>query len=458
MYVTFYNFAKTPNETKVPSDGGLQLRCVLKETCSVLQPILETNNPNIAKYNYFYIEQWKRYYFISDVTYLGNQTFRVEGRVDSMGSFRSSILSSNQYIARAATGYDESIPDAFFPAKAGRRRASYQGYPLADVAGDYKQGIFVLGIVGKNAGYSGIPVTYYGMDFAQMALFNDYLFNQGNYGSMISDDIVKAFFNPMDFVVSCVYIPYPVALANFEDGSLDFGWFQADGIFPKIIGPYNYNDASLNHTFTITKPHKDFRDLAPWTQYRLWVGNAYYDLPPEKLYKYSELHISTTLDLVSGLANTDVRLWNSGDDTMSLTRISFQFGAPIALAQLRSDVQGFAESIANAVGSIFKLNPGNMVAEAVSAIDAITPDPSVKGQNGSLGSVMWNNYIELECWTYDTVPLAPNRNGRPVCRFEAINSHEGYVECIAAEVEPPGAYREEIDEINRFMNGGFYAN
>lgn len=454
MEVIFYRFNKAKNETKIPNEGD-SIDVFLKEQCSVLNPVLVLNiNP--SDYNYFYIPQFMRYYFISDCTYIGNETFSVSGQVDVMASYRNEILASSQYIQRAATGYDSTIPDVMYPAKGGRHEL-YAGIPLVDVVRDYKQGTYILGVIGSSPGYAGVPVTYYALGYDEMRKFNAYLFNTDNYGTMITDDVIKAFFNPMDYIISCIYIPYQIDFTRWTSTDIDFGWFKTSDISAYIVEPYYFVPTDLNHDFTIPKPHGDYRDLSPWTQYRIWIGNSYYDLPPEKLYNYQTLRVSPEIDMVTGVMNVAVNGVN-GEQSDNILRCSFQYGCPIALAQIRTDVAGMATGIAGAAGNIASLNIGKAVNSVMSAIESAIPDPAVKGSNGGLGSAYWNVYVELYTWYYDTVPLDASRVGRPVCKEDTISNYTGYCLCRSAEIELDGAYADEIDSVTSYMNGGFYVN
>lgn len=457
MQVTFFRFNKGRNETKQPT-GGTELNVRLKEDCSILNPVLILSTPS-WDWNYFLIPSFGRYYFVTDYKYLGNQTYQISGTSDPMASFRGDILQSTQYIWRAATGYDSDIPDMMYPTKGGRK-VLYHGTQVAPVDANYNTGLFVLGVIGESAGSAGVPVTYYALDFVAMGALNDYLFNSANYGSMISDDIVKAFFNPMDYIISCMYFPYAIATAQWEDSDIYFGWFKTEGINAKKLGDYKYTDSGLNFEFPIEKPHDDYRKLNPWTQYRLWCIDQYIDLPPEKLYNYSNIDINIELDLVVGLANCNIAVRNPGDPTTTTTiaRTSCQFGCPVSMAQLRQDWQGLVSNAAGSISSLFSLDIGKTIEGVVDAVNCFLPDPSTRGSNGALGSAFWNKYVELYCYYSDTTELNTNRLGRPVCKTGTVGNYSGYCICRAAEVELNGAYASEIDEVVGYLNGGFYVN
>lgn len=69
--------------------------CVLKKPTSVTEPILLlTIESNPSQYNYCYIPEFKRYYYINDIISFRNNFWEIHCRVDVLMSFKDSILSS----------------------------------------------------------------------------------------------------------------------------------------------------------------------------------------------------------------------------------------------------------------------------------------------------------------------------------------------------------------------------
>ena len=95
MNVTFYKNNSSDNTiTKNLTSTYGAIACTIKEPISVLNPvvILEYNN-YIEKSNYMYIEEFDRYYYITDIKPLNGSRIQIIGRVDVLMSFKSSILS-----------------------------------------------------------------------------------------------------------------------------------------------------------------------------------------------------------------------------------------------------------------------------------------------------------------------------------------------------------------------------
>ena len=67
--VKLYHFEKRENSTKRPSDSGTSYSCTMIDETSLMTPTfkLELGSNPIGK-NYCYVDDFNRYYFITDVT------------------------------------------------------------------------------------------------------------------------------------------------------------------------------------------------------------------------------------------------------------------------------------------------------------------------------------------------------------------------------------------------------
>ena len=95
MDVTLCNNSSEKNEiNKTISNGGVFF-CTLRAETSVSDPeILLEYNGNLSGYNYCYIPDFDRYYYITDIISVRNNLWMVKCHVDVLMSFKQSILSS----------------------------------------------------------------------------------------------------------------------------------------------------------------------------------------------------------------------------------------------------------------------------------------------------------------------------------------------------------------------------
>lgn len=92
--VKFYH-TNSPNNKlgKTLSDENI-ISCAFKGNCDILNPVIVVKSDSFFDYNYCYIEQFKRYYFISDVEILPNNVYTLTLKVDVLDSYKEEILAS----------------------------------------------------------------------------------------------------------------------------------------------------------------------------------------------------------------------------------------------------------------------------------------------------------------------------------------------------------------------------
>ena len=115
--VDFYNFSKKENSTATPSaNSATSFNCKLLSPSGVLSPVLEINLGvnNYPNYNYAYIPNFNRYYWISDWVNDG-PLWRCSLNVDVLASYKTAIGNTNLYVLRAANSYDGDIIDTLYP-------------------------------------------------------------------------------------------------------------------------------------------------------------------------------------------------------------------------------------------------------------------------------------------------------------------------------------------------------
>lgn len=64
----------------------------LRDSCSLLEPIINIENSNVLRFNYAYIPDFQRYYFVKEITNLRKNIWTLELEVDSLMSFKGDIL------------------------------------------------------------------------------------------------------------------------------------------------------------------------------------------------------------------------------------------------------------------------------------------------------------------------------------------------------------------------------
>lgn len=95
MDVRLCNNSSERNEINKSISGGETFSCTLRSETSVSDPaILLEYNGNLSSYNYCYISEFSRYYYITDITSVRNNLWMIKCHVDVLMSFKSAIFSS----------------------------------------------------------------------------------------------------------------------------------------------------------------------------------------------------------------------------------------------------------------------------------------------------------------------------------------------------------------------------
>lgn len=89
---------------------------VLREGCSVINPVIKIENFNrslVNQLNYAMIEQFGRYYFIKDITFVGNLT-EISMHCDVLSSWQTQLKSLDAIISRNENKYNLYLQDGLF--------------------------------------------------------------------------------------------------------------------------------------------------------------------------------------------------------------------------------------------------------------------------------------------------------------------------------------------------------
>ena len=459
MKVNFYTFAKRINSTKQPTGTGTEYDVTIKRGSSVIAPTIEldaglTTSP--ANLNYAYISNWGRYYFISDWVF-NERLWTAKLTVDPLASYKTSIGSYTGYVLRAASDRDGNIIDSLYPAiaKVTTTKNGTSQDPGWDT--DFSGGSFVIGIMGKDNGQNGGAITYYKADGSAMRNLCNYLLNPSNYNvSDIETDLFKAICNPLQYVVSCMWLPFSPTVTT---GNCFVGWWDLSsaGLHPLTSGMRYTRSMS----FTVPKHPKaasrgNYLNAAPFSKYLLFAG-PFGAIPIDTAYLLgqSTLNAYLKVDCVTGSGKLVIE--DSGGN--HLEEHFAQVGVPIQMGQNiinQGAVSGVTGGLMNTIGSAIGGNPLGMLTSGLETIgNAAALSQSVPSTVGGNGSCTFINDWSLMGKFLDVVDGDNASRGRPLCKAKTMSSLTGYILCSDADPEIAGT-DVELSQIVSYMNGGFY--
>ena len=492
MIIHLYSgFTKRINSTKLPTGTPLVLTGTLKEPCSIESPVIpfEFSGPTTpATYTYAYILEFNRYYFIDNWTW-NNGLWEASFREDYLASWKTSIGNTNAYIDRCSNTFDGDIVDTTYP--------TTTNYNISKIALDIPwnlTGCFILGIIdSENSANSqlGGAVTYYVLTTAECKALMHYLLSTDflddigfpsvqSITQQMSQEMAKAFINPLSYITSCMWFPLPAT--TFSDqvtaSQISVGYWKISTniVTGRLVNVWQtvtaYQGTLPDHPQAATRGA--YLNYAPYTRINLFVppfGIIPFDTSFRRRGNLVTAYIA--VDPITGQGNLLVTCDQSSsvdnyDNSPIVTEATAMIGVPIQLAQINTDIfHAGVETIqagisgASAIASAFTLNASGVasgisstVSHIANAIDCMSPQVRTHGTDGS------RIYCDISARIImETIPLVDEDNaeiGRPLRKIRQISTIPGYIKCSEVTVDYACFATEKEAILNFLMSGFFY--
>lgn len=463
--VTLYKFSKKKNSTAQPGQATpkLVMSCRLMDNSGMLEPTFRFDfahilNEDPIDYNYAYVAEFKRYYFITNWSYnLG--LWNCSMSVDPLASFKTDIGNVHTFVKRCSyTNVGEYIDDVYPLRATGDITNVMDPGPFT---GNTSNGCFVLGVVGMYATTGSI--NYYVMDRPAFTDLIARMFSSVSYLNVteISDGLQKALFNPIQYIASAFYFPF--ALSNITSKTavtqVNFGWWNITGVGNTyLLGPNPH--VEFQTQFTIPK-HPNYAtlgaymNLSPFTKYTL-IFHPYgqWDIDTTILSRYRTLRLQQSIDLISGSGVLYQAVYeeNTEQNLYFDTRMC-NIAVPISMAQVSSDVMGAVGGGVGALASAFNGNLGGALGGLVSSASAMIPKAQIFGSNGGFNT--YNLNIILQCQFMNHSFRNPDVYGYPYYDNATISNIPGYIEA-EPELNQFTCTKTELEEIDNYFISGFH--
>lgn len=496
MVINFYiGFYKRLNSTKIPVEGGIVVKHTLtgylKEPCSVMNPVINiqeipTQNAPCV-YTYAWIPDFYRYYFVKDWVW-NDGLWTVHLEVDVLASNKAHIGGTTAYIERCADTYNTWVQDKLYPTTLEPHvtdvfiNAPWANYLITD-------GCYVVGIIsGSPSTTTGSAVTYYAMTFQQLTNLVEYLLSD-QYINMIgfpalgnteaiSHNIAKSFINPMQYIVSCIWIPKQAnQIGESSPRAIQVGYYPinttiAQGYWmPSTVTMFECSCDIPAHPDSATRGM--YLNYAPYTKATCFLP-PFGQFPIDTQYfgeSGYKLHFRVVVDLITGKASLRVSKENPDNNQMwNIYETSAMFGVPIQLAQVANDLIKSTTSALSAIGgvvgavggfmspsplgAISGVNSALMSLQSIgNAIDSSFPQVVSEGVNGSFVAFSQSAYLTV--MFHKQVDEDNTEQGRPLCEMRRIDTLSGYIKCGEATVDYY-AFNSELEKIHNYLLSGFF--
>ena len=473
MNVNFYNIQKRQNSTKLPTGGGV-VNCTLKDRTSRLNPEIRLvwSGSSAPTYNYAYINDFRRYYWVTDWIYEDRQwTARL--RVDVLASYKAQIGASNKYVLRAASDYDPEAIESLYPATAEyKAEGTLYGTSLGwDVYGD-GGGSFVVTCVGNNN-----PV---GVDSAvcmfstngtgvQTLISNQLNAIEGAANSAAATDIKEAILNLLrlpgrfttdlsQYIKNIMWFPFEFAVGL--PSNIQLGMYNCLQTGRPLTNPVKIFTSSIDLS-SIPGSGEPWEYMAPYGVYNLEIQPfGIIPLPASEIVLGSALNVGVRVDAASGLGLLEVEIARGLQSLRRIAARTAQIGVAIPYGGTAPDYAGAITGGASVIASAASFASGessgaSLLASIGSAFASASPNGYAFGTSG--GGAALIGAVNLHYAVFDHVATDPAENGRPLAAPRQINTLSGYIKCRDGEIAgSQNATSEELAEIASFLTGGFF--
>lgn len=458
--VAFYTFSKRENSTARPpsESGAIYLECDALYPTGVLSPrvVVETGE-NPTAWNYAYINQFNRYYFVTEWT-ADNGFWVASLDVDPLATYKEEIGAADLYVLRSSAAQDGTYTDTLYPMGNDAQRVTDAHNTLW--ASTFTKGWFVVGVVGPGGDQFG--VSYYVYTAEQFSAFCDYLFANIDWLSLdageIGEGLAKSLINPFQYVVSCTWFPVkpPTSLYNKD---VDYGWWKVP---TECYSLSPFGSDIVTQTFTKTAhPQSGDRGMylnaAPYTELALEIAPfGKVELNATAYADVQNVFAQIDVDFISGEAVLKIYPGTSGGSGAVCTNyLVAQLGVSFPISQMGVDVRGAVNSVAGAVNGIGSLNALGSIASVGSAITslALPTLQTTGGIKGTMATMAHDWKLHTTCWP---VPEDDNdHRGRPLLKNRTPSSLGGYILAADGDIEAP-ATASELAAIKSAIENGFF--
>lgn len=485
--VDFYKFSKKDNSTKRPAIADRKVEyssCLIKDGSGIVNPTLQiATKENVSEWNYCYIPDFNRYYFISEWTYDLGQWI-ASCRCDELATWKSQIGSSTQYIVRSASAHDGNIDDNYYPGKTvstishhimnGGSLATTMLVPESPTIQN-----FMVGIINNDSTSAAGAVSYYTMGTTRLGRMKHSLMTDNGWignvepgATSVEISQSKVDINPFQYIASCRWFPVNVPHDDTVTNNIRCGWWESDFSGFRFSG----GQGGASAIWTLTTPRHPqatrgaYLNNKGFSSYIMDFAGFHFELDANMVAQSSSLEVDLFVDFISGQGCVKV-FGVVGSDQFLIAEQIQNISVSIPIAQITYSSEGLSGM--PVIGSLVGLGQsvGSWIAGGVSGSHHSSWDTGMNavgaalGYNkiqssftagaGGLAAITAHPKPLLTCVFQHIVDEDLASAGRPLCANRTISSLSGFVKCNHVELELP-AMDSEVSDIVRMMEGGFF--
>ena len=453
--IKLYNFTKKTNSTKLPTGTGDDFNCNIKTMSSLMSPTVElASDTSVLGYNYAYISEFSRYYFINDVTWNAG-LWILSLTCDVLGTYKTTIGETTMYLLRASSNTDGYIQDSYWAIRGTTTESKINAGPT--IPASISSGYFILNVLGDG----NIPgMDSYQLTGTQFRNFINALYATANgyaWGDF-TQGVINSWFNPEEKIVSCFW--FPEAFLTSGTSTIKLGLWSSGVTANKLSTDWSFGLESI----TVPKHPKastygQYLNLSPYTEHSVSIGMGNtVKIDSSLLINTSTATVNWYVDPLTGEAIVWGTTADTGEVAKELFKVTVPWGIPINLAVGKNNLEGVLTSVVGAVA-------GAMTGVELSALGAslgvsanfissvtgsVSNTPSIAGFIHHRKGIHWLSRF------FDVAARDVTNYGAPCCKNLKPSAVNGYMVAGKGDIDVPNATAAERDAISGYLTTGFY--
>lgn len=451
--VIFYEFEKRNNSTKQPINSfGTSFNCNIKNISNILNPQIELKHDNPTNYNFCFINQFNRYYFISNWTW--NQGLWIASCIiDVLATYKTQIGNSTKNVVRSASNKNGKLIDNIAPITAEFTTNYVHDMPYPNQQNgspSLSKGVFVVGVLGNNSGgqtmYQLLPNQFQDLLSSLLTTADGY-----DWGDL-TRGVINSLMNPFQYITSCRWYPNEFVITGVEQIKCGLWGSSVNGypILSITDTPYaSFFIPIAKHPQTTSKG--DYINLSPFSQCLLDASVfGLIDVDTTALIDANYIGLRIYVDAYSGIAT--IKGYAETTNLFTFRKLLFkkdvQFGVNIPLSSNDANAVPsiLASALGLATGTIDFGSIGSVISSLNGQVDATASSGSITQHlNGFALHQIFRNQADID----------HANKGYPLMENAVINTLSGYLICDDGNIELSSTDIEK-DKIKQFMINGFY--
>lgn len=480
MQLKLYNFFKRKNSTRQPIVEAGTTDAKLKDPCSVIHPVFILERKNFA-FNYIECQLYnmKRFYFINDITYDGNEMI-VSCDEDFLATHKDAIKTYDGFIIRSSDSsfYNVDIIDNLNPATEDLTVQRVEGDILTGTIppltplfhSSETDGTYVLTVVGKTQGVTTGFATSYALSQGEMLQLQN-KFNDSGFLQQLKNE----FTNPLDSVVSCKYVPIKRTDMDITSATeaLYIGSQDTEVNTYRIKSKYIYGGIDIQ----LPTAYQGYKNAPPFSTYAVYL--PFIGLLPldyQVIEKDNRFLAFCHVDIITGDVIYKVVEYDANNYDKIMATFSGNCATDVPISSSQYSASSIASGILTTIGGVIGI--GAAIATGGAALPAVGIAAggiglTIKGTeahahiNGAISTALSSkittkaHIIIVRKQTAHSITDIASVSGIPTYKMGMPMSHPGFLQYENASIghniqSGYSLLKDEIENINNFMNSGFY--